>query len=140
MSERRASYDPTVATGGFSACSERSPARAALDAAMTEKDLLAFVVDTARAYGWLIYHTHDSRRSEAGFPDLVMTKQGRLLFVELKSERGRVSAAQWKWLRALRDVELALRGTASGIVGVAIWGPSDMGLIISTLAQSGTPG
>ena len=34
----------------------------------------------------------------AGFPDLVLVRKGRLLFVELKSEIGKVSPQQRKWL------------------------------------------
>ncbi len=49
-----------------------------------------------------IYHTHDSRRSQAGFPDIVairVTPDHATLFVgELKRETGRVTNAQNDWL------------------------------------------
>jgi VRR-NUC domain len=63
------------------------------------------IVDLARALGWLVYHTHDSRHSAPGFPDLVLVRNGSLIFAELKTERGRVSGAQEEWLRNLADVE-----------------------------------
>jgi hypothetical protein len=49
------------------------------------------------------YHTHDSRRSPSGFPDLVIVfpRTGALLIAELKSATGKVSAAQQKWIEAL---------------------------------------
>ena len=53
----------------------------------------------------LIYHVPDSRRvSSAGFPDLVMVRSGRLLFIECKKVGGVVSLAQRAWLDALGKV------------------------------------
>lgn len=73
--------------------------------------------------GWRIYHTHDSRRSAAGFPDLVMVRDVRLIFAELKSDIGarrarvadvdqrpgwlqlpELTNAQADWLQALEHV------------------------------------
>lgn len=54
---------------------------------MTERQFQPQVVQLARLCGWLIYHTFDSRRSAAGFPDLCMVRGDRCLFVELKSDR-----------------------------------------------------
>ena len=48
------------------------------------------VVDLARTLGWRVYHTYDSRRSQPGFPDLVLVRE-RILFLELKSETGKLS-------------------------------------------------
>lgn len=80
-------------------------ARAAAQS-MSEKDLLDNVRRLAQLTGWWCYHTHDSRRSEAGFPDLVLAKivpagSARLLFVELKSEKGRLTDEQMDWLYIL---------------------------------------
>ena len=69
-------------------------------------------------YGWMVYHSYDSRRSDgAGFPDLVMVRGGRVIFAELKYDkgyadwderrpkrRGKISDAQQEWLDALGDV------------------------------------
>lgn len=76
---------------------------------MLERDLQGAVVELARMLGWLVYHTHDSRHSAAGFPDLVMVHpgSGALLFAELKTARGKVTPEQWEWLRAL-----AVRGVS----------------------------
>ena len=67
----------------------------------TEREFQDAVVQLAQLCGWWIYHTHDSRRSAPGFPDLVLAKQGRVVFAELKSQRGRVSEPQRAWLDAL---------------------------------------
>ena len=77
--------------------------RAVLDAAMSEAAFQQTVIDAARLTGWLVYHTHDSRHSPAGFPDLVLVRGGRLMFWELKAMRGRASAAQLDWLAALAE-------------------------------------
>jgi len=68
---------------------------------ITERAWQAKVVELARWLGWAAYHTHDSRRSEPGFPDLVLVRGDRLLFVELKSARGRITPAQQAWLDRL---------------------------------------
>ncbi len=74
-------------------------------AQVSEKQFQAQVVAAARLAGWLVYHVHDSRRSEAGFPDLVLChpQRRRLLFRELKSLRGRVRQEQRLWLWVLRQ-------------------------------------
>lgn len=82
----------------------RATARAVMNGAVTEKEFQAAVVRYAALHGWRTYHTHDSRRSNPGFPDLVLVKHGRLVFAELKTEKGRVSAAQQEWLDALGNV------------------------------------
>ncbi len=68
---------------------------------MTEKEFQSQVLEAAKLFGWLSYHTHDSRRSAAGFPDLVLVRRERLLFAELKRDGERATAAQLAWLRAL---------------------------------------
>ena len=70
---------------------------------MTEKELLACVRELARLAGWLCYHTHDSRRSEPGFPDVVLVRGGRVLFRELKVGRNHVTPTQARWLDRLRE-------------------------------------
>lgn len=69
---------------------------------ISERDFMAQVREYAELNGWLVYHTHDSRRSDAGFPDLVIVRDYDLYFVELKTNKGRVKPAQEMWLSALR--------------------------------------
>lgn len=71
---------------------------------MPEKDLQECVRRTALAFGWLFFHPFDSRKSTPGFPDCSLTKDGRLLFIELKTERGKPTEAQWRWLGELAKV------------------------------------
>ena len=37
-----------------------------------EKDFMDKLLGAAVPAGWMVYHTYDSRRSTAGFPDLVL--------------------------------------------------------------------
>jgi len=94
------------------------------DKLISEKDFMDSIVELARNTGWLVYHPYDSRRSEPGFPDLVMTKPKRLVIAEIKTEKGKTSPAQDKWLETLR--------TARG-VKVKLWRPSDWPEIERTL-------
>jgi hypothetical protein len=80
----------------------------------SESQFQAAVVEYAERLGWLAYHTHDSRRSNPGFPDLVLARRGRLIFAELKTEKGRLSTAQVDWLRAIEDASIE----------VYVWRPS----------------
>jgi hypothetical protein len=50
---------------------------------------------------WLAFHAHDSRHSEAGFPDWVFVRE-RVVYAELKAMKGIVSPAQQAWHDALR--------------------------------------
>jgi hypothetical protein len=82
--------------------------RAQQAAAMTEAALLGTVRRLAVVFGWLTYHTHRSDRSEPGFPDLVLVRQGRLIFAELKRQKTRPTTAQRRWLDALTVVAAPL--------------------------------
>ena len=84
-------------------------------ARMSEKEWQAQVVKAAKACGWLIYHTWNSANSAAGFPDLVLVRDDRILFVELKTVKGKVSLAQQEWLTILE---------ATGKVETAVWRPN----------------
>jgi hypothetical protein len=98
----------------------------------TERQFQRAVVEYAQLRGWMVYHTFDSRRSNAGFPDLVLVRRGHLVVAELKSEKGRVSPDQLRWLDALGEVEHATVAHVAGLGGVVypavevhVWRPSD---------------
>jgi hypothetical protein len=90
------------------------------------------VVEIAQWNRWgLIFHAPANRpinghvqNMTAGFPDLCMVRGRRLLFVELKRERGRTTAAQREWLAAL-----VLTGAET-----AVWRPSDLEEVQRVLA------
>ena len=74
---------------------------------VTEASLEKTVEELLSLHGWLVYHTHDSRRSNPGFPDIVAVRGETVLFLELKTERGKLRKEQEAWGRALmvaRDV------------------------------------
>lgn len=83
----------------------------------------------ARLYGWAVYHTHDSRRSDPGFPDLVIVRE-RVVVAELKTERGRVTPEQEAWLAAFR---------AAGVEAY-VWRPSDWEDAVRVLAPRASGG
>ncbi|QSZ53290.1 VRR-NUC domain-containing protein [Paenarthrobacter ureafaciens] len=66
----------------------------------------------------LRYHNPDSRRSQAGFPDLVLgsLSRRRVLFRELKTATGRVRPAQALCMRILKLAGL----------DVGVWRPEDL--------------
>jgi hypothetical protein len=97
-----------------------------------EADWQEQVVHLATLAGWLCYHTHDSRHSVAGFPDLVLVRAPRLVFAELKvdpptSKRGRPTPVQERWLGTLRGVPS---------VEVYVWRPPDLEAVALCLGLS----
>lgn len=85
---------------------------------MTETELRGCYRDLARWCGYsLQYHTHDSRRSDFGWPDDVLLRPGdkRLLIVEAKNATRKPTDAQSAWLDALDGA----------VVETHLWRPAD---------------
>lgn len=92
---------------------------------MSEAELLRNVIDLAELFKWRCAHfrpgqnrrgvwsTAMSGSQAAGFPDLVMIRD-RLLMVELKAEKGRMTPEQLDWAASL----------ANAGVEVYCWRPS----------------
>lgn len=95
---------------------------------MTEADFLSAVIRAARDRGWMVYHPRPAQTSKgwrtagqgdaAGFPDLVLARDGRVIVAELKTETGRLTPAQESWLRAS---------------GGELWRPSSWDRIVDAL-------
>lgn len=85
---------------------------------LDEEWLAQQLVGEAKAAGWLAHHVRDSRLNlgDAGFPDWVLARRGRLIIAELKTERGRVDPAQKEWLGHM--------GTRP-VTEVYVWRPTD---------------
>lgn len=124
---------------------------------MTEAQLQAAVINQARSLGWgttlsarkallaqvaeigveappldgLIYHPRYSLGSEPGWPDLVLVRvrDRRLIFAELKAEKGRLSTRQAEVLELL-EAAVATddheRTETRPLVEVTVWRPSDL--------------
>ncbi|MFD3926486.1 VRR-NUC domain-containing protein [Streptomyces sp. NPDC058614] len=87
------------------------------------------VREIATRYGWTLqYHTADSRRSDPGWPDEVFghPAQQRTLFVEFKTDTGRIRPAQRVWLAHL----------ASSGFEVALWRPRDLPTVLRVLGPA----
>ncbi len=93
--------------------------------AESEADFQQRVLKLARDNGWMAFHPYDSRRSEPGWPDLVLIRDEYLLAVELKTDKGKVTADQQKWLAAFGKVE---------DVDAHVWRPSDWDELSGVLA------
>jgi hypothetical protein len=94
-----------------------------LEEKLSEGKFMARVVAYAKRRGWLWYHTHNSRRSKEGFPDLVLVRKGEIIFAELKVGDNEATPEQAAWLDALRET-----GAASGV-----WRPESWPDIIKAL-------
>ena len=91
---------------------------------ISEKEFMSAVIELAKKNGWKVYHTFNSRKSEAGYPDLTLVRGNRLMFMELKREGETPDAAQISWLEALGETRAE----------VYWFQPSDWAKIVQLLA------
>jgi hypothetical protein len=95
---------------------------------VSEKDFQAEVIKLAKRNGWLAYHVHDSRKSEAGFWDTTLIRGPVLIGAELKVGSNQPIGPQLTWLEALADVQ---------VVQSAVWRPEDWSAIEDCLRGAG---
>lgn len=93
---------------------------------MREREFQSQVLEAAGLMGWLAYHTHDSRRSQPGFPDLVLVRE-RVVFAELKTDKGTLRPEQATWLERLRDAGAE----------AYLWRPRNWDGVLATLKRRG---
>jgi hypothetical protein len=105
------------------------PAAATLADHQREQDFQAQITDLADLLGWVWWHDNDPLRNRAGWPDLFLIRE-RMIFAEVKTQRGQPTAAQTAMLGRLRDAGAE----------VYLWRPSDWDQIVHTLtARRATP-
>lgn len=90
---------------------------------LTEKAFQQQVVELARALGYRCYHTYFSIRSERGWPDLALFKEGRFLLAELKTDKGKLTDKQVEML-----ADLSRAG-----VETHVWRPRDWDALVEVL-------
>ncbi|MFI5561517.1 VRR-NUC domain-containing protein [Amycolatopsis japonica] len=96
---------------------------------VSEKAFQAQILRLASAYGWNFMHVPPAYvrgkwqtyiQGSPGYPDLTLARNGEVLLVELKSEKGRFRPGQEEWVKV------------AGSHG-RIWRPSDWTEIVETL-------
>jgi len=101
---------------------------------LSEAGFQALVVQLAETCGWRVMHVRRSRvrggkvatsTSIDGWPDLTIFGHGRLIFAELKSERGQLAAEQRRVLDELRRAGQDVR----------VWRPGDWIEVEETLTR-----
>ena len=93
---------------------------------ITEKEFLSQVKDLAKIYHWRLYHPFLSKWSERGYPDITLIRPPRLIFAELKREKGKLTESQEEWAELLK---------ACPGVEYYIWKPSDIEQIAGILIR-----
>lgn len=98
---------------------------------MREADFQSRVIDTAKWCGWMVHHSRPVQDSDGtwstpiqgdpGLPDLVLARGGVVLLVELKSDKGKPTKDQVKWL------------DAAGTWG-RLWRPADWPQVLEELS------
>ena len=87
------------------------PASAVMNEAVTEDSFKRMVIEYAQLHHWLVHHARPAmnrrgkwatwQEGDNGFPDLTLARRGKVIFAELKSEKGKPSDAQLGWLVSL---------------------------------------
>ena len=93
---------------------------------MSESELFNEVATLLKGLGWRYFHipaTAYRHGVRAGFPDITAVKGERLLFIELKREKEKLSDEQAAWAYALLGV--AAR-TVYETVQYLVWRPSNL--------------
>lgn len=113
------------------------PAASAIHQAMAEKELQVAVEQVLTTLGYYWFHdpnpdTNQARMPEPGFPDIcaVHPLTGATIFIELKTEKGRMKPAQLKWMDALA------KGPALYLGPVR---PHQFDLLVDKLRELATP-
>lgn len=97
---------------------------------MTEEQLTDTVIELAKFHHWHVVHFRPARLNKGwrtllqghiGSPDLLLARDGVVLLVELKSERGVLGKEQADWAIAIGDQ-------------YRLWRPRNLDLIKETLA------
>lgn len=88
------------------------------------------IVEAARYHGWWVYHPYDSRRSQAGWPDLTLIRPPRIVFAELKNATGIITNDQREVIELLND--------CTGVEAY-VWRPDDWPAVLSLLSRDGNP-
>lgn len=101
------------------------PRKVVVTGALTEKQFMQQVQAAAKMMGYYVYHPWLSIRSERGWPDLAIWRDGVFLLAELKTDKGRLTPSQSQTIMSLRRTGLH----------VYVWRPRDWDDILKVLAN-----
>lgn len=95
---------------------------------VSEKEWQQTILDLLAVSGYsLIFHDFDSRRNNAGLPDILAVRLDPpdLIFIELKTETGPLRPKQKEWVGALRQAGQS----------AYVWRPSDFESAVKRLRR-----
>lgn len=117
--ERQARGGILSGFGGATPAPKPPPARAALDAVMSEAEFQRQVVELAERLGWAVWHDNDPRRNAAGFPDLLLVRE-RVVWMEVKRDGEGLRPAQ-----AAFHARLKAAGAEVYVVSPRLWAEAE---------------
>jgi hypothetical protein len=107
----------------------------------SEKSFQRQVIDLAHLHGWTVAHFRPAMDRDgrwktpvqadgAGFPDLVLVRPPRIIFVELKRDGAKLTDLQNKW------ADMLLACCERGNVDYFLWRPNIWDNIVATLSKA----
>jgi hypothetical protein len=104
----------------------------------TEAECQRAIVEAATLAGWRCHAERTSRtqsggwataiQGHPGFPDLVLVRPPRLLFVELKRKPNKVEPEQWLWINHLNEID-------QNVEACIVWVPEGQDEFIKELTK-----
>lgn len=98
-----------------------------------EADTQEAIIDLCLRLGYLVFHDNDPQRNRAGFPDLVIVGYGKLVILELKTDRNEATPQQRAWL-----AELTAAGIDARIYRTSSWKTNDLVNELQTIRRNWT--
>jgi len=104
---------------------------APLPDSLLEEDFKETVIDTAIMHGWLVHHSRPAKTKRGwrtpiegnpGLPDLILARDGVVIFAELKKHRAYPTPDQRNWLASIG-------------AQARVWRPADWPAIVAELSE-----
>lgn len=101
---------------------------------MKEAEFAQRIEETMAYLGLRWHHETDSRKSKAGFPDYCIVGPDGIMFLEIKSDKGKPSPQQEAWITDLDWVAGLTRGGTDAVIAYIAW-PKDWPRVLSDLKR-----
>lgn len=100
---------------------------------MREDEFAKRIEETMDWLGLTWHHETDSRKSKAGFPDYCIVGDYGVIFLEIKSSKGKVSPKQKEWIESLSRA--TLDDGVTKVVTAYVAYPEDWERVLSDLKR-----
>lgn len=102
---------------------------------MKEAEFAHRIEETMAFLGLRWHHETDSRKSKAGFPDYCIVGPEGIMFLEIKSDKGKPTPQQEAWIADLANVDPGGGPGTGPVVTAYVAYPKDWSRVLSDLKR-----